>query len=125
MAIAGYRLCGKGETCVEFDGPARAIRCACALRDAARGIGIEVRAGIDTGEVERRDEDIGGIAVHIAARVQATALPSEVIVSCTVSDLVAGSGIAFSDRGELRLKGVPGEWRLLAVDDPYGKPAQL
>jgi class 3 adenylate cyclase len=108
-----------------FDGPARAIRCACALRDAARGIGVEVRAGIHTGEVERRDKDIGGVAVHIAARVQATALPNEVIVSRTVSDLVAGSGIAFSDRGEHRLKGIPGEWRLLAVEDPYGQPAQL
>jgi class 3 adenylate cyclase len=108
-----------------FDGPARAIRCACALRDAAQGIGVELRAGIHTGEVEQRGEDVGGIAVHIAARVQATALPSEVIVSRTVADLVAGSGIAFSDRGERRLKGVPGEWRLLAVDDPYGKAGDL
>jgi class 3 adenylate cyclase len=108
-----------------IEGDEEALVRACALRDAARGIGVELRAGIHTGEVERRDTDIGGIAVHIAARVQATALPSEVIVSRTVSDLVAGSGIVFSDRGEHRLKGIPGEWRLLAVDDPYGQPAQL
>jgi class 3 adenylate cyclase len=99
-----------------FDGPARAIRCACALRDAARGIGLELRAGIHTGEVEQRGDDIGGIAVHIAARVQATALANELIVSRTVADLVAGSGINFNDRGEHELKGIPGPWRLLAVE---------
>jgi class 3 adenylate cyclase len=99
-----------------FDGPARAIRCACALRDAARDIGLELRAGIHTGEVEQRGDDIGGIAVHIAARVQATALANELIVSRTVADLVAGSGINFDDRGEHELKGIPGPWRLLAVE---------
>jgi class 3 adenylate cyclase len=98
-----------------FDGPARAIRCACALRDEARSLGIELRSGIHTGEVEQRGEDIGGIAVHIAARVQSVAKASEVIVSRTVADLVAGSGIAFDDRGEHSLKGIPGRWRLLAV----------
>jgi class 3 adenylate cyclase len=100
-----------------FDGPARAIRCACALRDAVSPAGIELRAGIHTGEVEQRGDDIGGIAVHLAARVQALAGEREVLVSRTVADLVAGSGIAFSDRGEHELKGVPGRWRLLAVQD--------
>lgn len=100
-----------------FDGPARAIRCACALRDAARSIGVQLRSGIHTGEVEQRGDDIGGIAVHIAARVQSIAHASEVIVSRTVADLVAGSGITFDDRGEHELKGIPGQWRLLAVED--------
>jgi class 3 adenylate cyclase len=99
-----------------FDGPARAIRCAVALRDAVGDAGIELRAGIHTGEVEQRGDDIGGIAVHLAARVQALAAGREVLVSRTVADLVAGSGIEFSDRGEHELKGVPGRWRLLAVD---------
>jgi class 3 adenylate cyclase len=100
-----------------FDGPARAIRCAVALRDAVSAAGVELRAGIHTGEVEQRDGDIGGIAVHLAARVQALAAEREVLVSRTVADLVAGSGIEFSDRGEHELKGVPGRWRLLAVDE--------
>jgi class 3 adenylate cyclase len=99
-----------------FDGPARAIRCAVSLRDAVSAAGVELRAGIHTGEIEQRDGDIGGIAVHLAARVQALADTREVLVSRTVADLVAGSGIAFSDRGEHELKGVPGRWRLLAVD---------
>ena len=99
-----------------FDGPARAIRCACALRDAMSRAGVELRAGIHTGEVEQRGSDIGGIAVHLAARVQALAGAREVMVSRTVADLVAGSGITFSDRGEHELKGIPGRWRLLAVD---------
>jgi len=99
-----------------FDGPARAIRCAVSLRDAVSAAGVELRAGIHTGEIEQRDGDIGGIAVHLAARVQALAREREVLVSRTVADLVAGSGIAFSDRGEHELKGVPGRWRLLAVD---------
>jgi class 3 adenylate cyclase len=100
-----------------FDGPARAIRCACALRDAMSRAGVELRAGIHTGEIEQRNGDIGGIAVHLAARVQALAAAREVLVSRTVADLVAGSGITFSDRGEHELKGVPGRWRLLAVED--------
>jgi class 3 adenylate cyclase len=100
-----------------FDGPARAIRCALSLREAVGQAGVELRSGIHTGEVEQRDGDIGGIAVHIAARVQALASPHEVLVSRTVADLVAGSGIEFSDRGEHELKGVPGRWRLLAVQD--------
>jgi class 3 adenylate cyclase len=95
-----------------FDGPARAIRCAGAIRDSARQLGIEVRAGLHTGEVEILDQDLGGIAVHIGARVAAEAGPGEVLVSGTVKDLVAGSGIGFEDRGPRALKGVPGEWRL-------------
>ncbi|HYV68264.1 MAG TPA: adenylate/guanylate cyclase domain-containing protein [Myxococcales bacterium] len=99
-----------------FDGPARAIRCACAIRDAVRPLGIEVRAGLHTGECELMDDDVGGIAVHIGARVTASAGPGEVVVSRTVKDLVAGSGLRFVDRGARGLHGVPGEWRLFAVE---------
>jgi class 3 adenylate cyclase len=98
-----------------FDGPARGIRCALELQAALAPLGIEVRAGLHTGEVEVRGEDVGGIAVHIAARVQAAAEPGEVLVSRTVSDLVVGSGIGFVDRGTHALKGVTGEWQLFAV----------
>jgi class 3 adenylate cyclase len=98
-----------------FDGPARAVRCACAIRDAVRGLGLEVRAGLHTGEVESSGDRVAGIAVHIGARVSAEARPGEVLASSTVKDLVAGSGIAFEDRGVHALKGVPGEWRLFAV----------
>ena len=98
-----------------FDGPARAIRCACAIRDGVRGLGIEIRAGLHTGECERIGEDVGGIAVHIGARVVASATPGEVLVSSTVKDLVAGSGLQFVDHGTHNLSGVPGEWRLFAV----------
>ena len=98
-----------------FDGPARAVRCACSIRDRVSELGIEIRAGVHTGEIELSDGDIGGIAVHIAARVIAAAQPSEVLVSNTVKDLVAGSAIEFSDRGAHVLKGVPDEWRLFAV----------
>jgi class 3 adenylate cyclase len=98
-----------------FDGPQRAIRCALAIRESVRSLGIEVRAGLHTGECEVRGEDVGGIAVHIGARVSAQATASEVLVSSTVKDLVVGSGIAFDDRGSRELKGVPGEWRLYAV----------
>jgi class 3 adenylate cyclase len=100
-----------------FDGPARAVRCAQAICDAVRPLGIEVRAGLHTGEIELRGDDIGGIAVHIGARVSALAGPSEVLVSSTVKDLVAGSGIAFADRGFHALKGVPDEWRVFAVEN--------
>jgi class 3 adenylate cyclase len=98
-----------------FDGPARAIRCGCAIRDEARQLGIEVRGGLHTGEIELRGDDIGGVAVHIGARVAALAGPGDVLVSRTVTDLVAGSGIEFADRGEHELKGAPGVWRLFAV----------
>jgi class 3 adenylate cyclase len=99
-----------------FDGPARAIRCALALGDVARRQGVHIRAGVHTGEVELRGEDIGGIAVHIAARVMAKADADEVLTSSMVKDLVVGSGITFEDRGSHALKGVPDEWRIYAVD---------
>ncbi|MFY9921824.1 MAG: adenylate/guanylate cyclase domain-containing protein, partial [Mycobacterium sp.] len=98
-----------------FDGPQRAIRCAMAIRDAVQALGIEVRAGLHTGECEVRGDDIGGIAVHIGARVSALAGSNEVLVSSTLRDLVIGSGLEFDDRGAHQLKGVPGEWRLFAV----------
>ncbi len=98
-----------------FDGPARAIRCACSIRERVRPLGLQARTGLHTGECEIMGEDIGGIAVHIGARVAAGAGPSEVLVSSTVKDLVAGSGIEFEDRGAQALKGVPDEWRLYAV----------
>lgn len=98
-----------------FDGPARAIRCALAIRDAARDAGLEVRAGLHTGECETMPDDIGGIAVHIASRVVTEAVPGEVLVSRTVKDLVAGSGIEFEDRGSRPLKGLDAEWQLFAV----------
>ena len=99
-----------------FDGPARAIRCACAVGEAVGELGLEVRAGVHTGECELLDDKVAGIAVSIGARVAARAAPGEVLVSSTVKDLVAGSGIHFADRGVAELKGVPGEWRLYAVD---------
>jgi class 3 adenylate cyclase len=98
-----------------FDGPARAIQCAGAIIQGSRALGMEIRAGLHTGEVELMGEDVGGIAVHIGARVSALAGSGEVLVSSTVKDLVAGSGIEFEDRGAHELKGVPGEWRLFAV----------
>jgi class 3 adenylate cyclase len=100
---------------VTFDGPARAIRCACAIVDSVRQLGIEVRAGLHTGECELVEDKVRGIAVHIGARVAAQAVPGEVLVSSTVRDLVAGSGILFKDHGSTELKGVPGEWRLYSV----------
>jgi class 3 adenylate cyclase len=98
-----------------FDGPARAVRCACAIRDAVAEHEIEVRAGLHTGEIEMRGDDVAGIAVHIGQRVSALAGPGEVLVSRTVTDLVAGSGLEFDDRGEHELKGVPGRWQVYAV----------
>jgi class 3 adenylate cyclase len=100
-----------------FDGPIRAIRCAVAVRAALRDLGLEIRAGLHTGECELIGEKPGGIAVNIGARVAENAQPGEVLVSQTVKDLVAGAGIAFDDRGVASLKGVPGEWRLYAVAD--------
>jgi class 3 adenylate cyclase len=98
-----------------FDGPARAIGCALAIRDAAHQIGLQVRAGLHTGEVEQRGADIAGIAVHLTQRVTSQARPGEVLATRTVVDLVAGSGLEFEDRGEHGLKGMPGTWRLYAV----------
>jgi pimeloyl-ACP methyl ester carboxylesterase/class 3 adenylate cyclase len=99
-----------------FDGPARAVRCACAITESVRGLGLEVRAGLHTGECEVMDSKVGGIAVHIGARVASEAQPGEVLVSSTVKDLVAGSGLRFRERGIAALKGVPDEWRLYAVE---------
>jgi class 3 adenylate cyclase len=98
-----------------FDGPARAVRCACAITDAVGELGLELRAGLHTGECEVIDGKVGGIAVHIGARIAKQANPGEVLVSSTVKDLVAGSGLAFEERGTTQLKGVPSEWRLYAV----------
>jgi pimeloyl-ACP methyl ester carboxylesterase len=98
-----------------FDGPARAIRCACAIRDAVHHLGLEVRAGVHTGECEVTGPKVSGIAVHTGARIAASARADEVLASGTVRDLVAGSGIQFADRGSHVLKGVPGDWRLFAV----------
>jgi class 3 adenylate cyclase len=98
-----------------FDGPARAVRCAAAARDAVRALGLELRAGVHTGEVELANGSVRGIAVHTGARVAATAGPGEVVASSTVKDLVAGAGITFEDRGVHELKGIPGEWRLYRV----------
>jgi class 3 adenylate cyclase len=101
---------------VAFDGPARAIRCAQALLASAEEVGLEFRIGVHTGECEVRGEDLAGLTIHIAARVGAMAQPNEVLVSGTIKDLVVGSGIEFEDRGEHVLKGVPGTWRVFAVD---------
>jgi class 3 adenylate cyclase len=98
-----------------FDGPARAIRCALAATQAVGELGLDIRAGLHTGECELVDEKVGGIAVHIGARVAAEAAPGQVLVSSTVKDLVAGSGIEFEDQGARELKGVPDKWRLFAV----------
>ena len=98
-----------------FDGPGRAVRCALALGTAAQQIGLPLRAGLHTGEIEIRGKDIGGIAVHAAARVMAQSLPTEVLVSRVVTDLVAGAGLKFSERGSHELKGLPGRWDLFAA----------
>jgi class 3 adenylate cyclase len=98
-----------------FDGPTRAIRCTLAISDELRQVGLEIRAGIHTGECETLGDDLGGLAVHIGARIGSLARPSEVLVSGAVCDLVVGSGIGFADRGVQDLKGVPGRWRLYSV----------
>jgi class 3 adenylate cyclase len=101
-----------------FDGPARAVRCAIAITDAVRDLGIEVRAGVHTGEVEKIAGKVGGIAVNVGARIASLAAPSEVLVSHTVQGLVSGSGLSFEDAGERELKGVPDRWRLFRVLGP-------
>ncbi len=98
-----------------FDGPARAVRCAVAAAEAVHAIGLEIRAGVHTGEVEIVGDEVEGIAVHIGARVSALGGSGEVLVSSTVKDLVAGSGLGFEDAGEHELKGVPDRWRLYRV----------
>jgi class 3 adenylate cyclase len=99
-----------------FDGPGRALRCARAIRDALQPLGLAVRIGVHTGEIEQRGDDVAGIAVHIGQRVCALAGPGEILASSSVPPLVAGSGIEFTDRGEHELKGVPGHWRVYAVE---------
>jgi class 3 adenylate cyclase len=99
-----------------FDGPARAIRCACAITKSVRELGLEVRVGLHTGECELMNGKVSGIAVHIGARVAKQAQPGEVLVSSTVKDLVAGSGLRFRERGSVALKGIAEEWRLYAVE---------
>ncbi len=113
------RIAGDGFLAT-FDGPARAIRCACAIRDAVRGLGIEIRAGLHTGEIELAETGVEGIAVHLGARISALAQAGEVLVSSTVKDLVVGSGIEFAERGTHVLKGVPGEWQVHVVSDADG-----
>jgi class 3 adenylate cyclase len=103
-----------------FDGPARAVRCGEALAEAVRPLGIELRVGVHTGECEVLGEKYSGIAVHLGARVASAAQPGQVLVSSTVKDLVAGSGILFEDLGRRALKGMPEEWRLFAVTRPAG-----
>ena len=98
-----------------FDGPARAIRCAASVAEAMGTLGLQIRAGLHTGELEVMSDDLGGLAVHIAARVMGAAEAGEVLVSGTVKDLVVGSGIDFEDRGTHELRGVPGDWRLFRV----------
>jgi class 3 adenylate cyclase len=105
-----------------FDGPARGIRCACAIRDAVLSLGITIRAGLHTGECEVIGDKFCGIAVHLGARVMKKADPGEVLVSSTVKDLVAGSGLHFNDRGVYTLKGIPDEWRLFLVKDSLTSP---
>jgi class 3 adenylate cyclase len=108
-----------------FDGPARAIQCVSAIRDAVKALGIEIRAGLHTGECEMVGEKIRGVAVHIGARVAALAGPGEILVSRTVRDLVAGSGLAFEDRGTHVLKGVPGEWQVFVAQEAGGASSLL
>jgi class 3 adenylate cyclase len=99
-----------------FDGPARAVRCAAAIREAVAGVGLAIRAGLHTGECELIGDRVAGIAVHLGARILALAGPGDVLVSTTVKDLVAGSGLCFADRGVHTLKGVPGQWHLFAAE---------
>jgi class 3 adenylate cyclase len=103
---------------VLLDGPARAVQCARAIREGTKQIGLSVRAGLHTGEVECRGEDVGGIAMHVGARVSALASADEILVSSTVVDLVAGSGLQFDDRGDHELKGVGRTWRIYALAEP-------
>jgi class 3 adenylate cyclase len=99
-----------------FDGPARGIRCGAAIIAAARQLGLQARVGVHAGEIEWRGDDVAGVAVHISARIAGLAAPSELLVSTTVRDLVAGSGLSFVSRGDYELKGLPEPWRLFAVD---------
>jgi class 3 adenylate cyclase len=109
------KLTGDG-ACMAFDGPAKAIRCTTSLRDTLGAEDIVIRSGLHAGEVEMREDDVSGIAVHIAARVMGEAAPGEILASSIVKDLVVGSGISFADRGVRSLKGIPDAWRLFAVE---------
>jgi class 3 adenylate cyclase len=112
----GHEVKTTGDGCLAtFDGPTRALECARAVRDDAKAIGLDIRAGVHTGEVELVEEDVAGLAVHLCQRVQSLATPGEVLASSTVKDLVAGSGIQFEDRGRHELRGVPGQWQLFAA----------
>ncbi len=114
--IRGRRVKTTGDGMLAvFDGPARAVRCAEAVRDVVAELGVEIRVGLHVGECELRDGDVGGLAVHIGARVAGLARPGEILVSRTVRDLVAGSGLRFAERGEHELKGAPTRWPLYAV----------
>jgi class 3 adenylate cyclase len=114
----GQMVASRGDgVLATFEGPERAVRCARSICESVRVLGIEIRAGIHAGEVQRRGQDIAGLAVHIGARVVNLAGAGEMLVSSTVKDLVVGSGIGFADRGAHDLKGVPGTWRLFAVDN--------
>jgi class 3 adenylate cyclase len=101
-----------------FDGPARAVRCATTIREALAASGIHLRAGLHTGEIELRDGDVAGLAVHIAGRVADVAAPGEILVSRTVVDLTGGSGITYDPRGDHKLKGIPGKWPIFAAQVP-------
>jgi class 3 adenylate cyclase len=114
----GREVFTKGdEFFIAFDGPARAVQCALAIRAGARDLGLEVRTGVHAGECEVRGDDLAGMAVHIAARVMADAAPGEVLVTGTVRDLIVGTGLHFIDSGRRELRGVPGDWQLYSVSD--------
>lgn len=118
VRFRGREVFTKGdEFFIAFDGPARAVHCALAIRTVASDLGLRVRTGVHVGECESRGDDLAGLAVHIAARVMADAAPGEVLVTSTVRDLIVGTGLRFIDRGNHELRGVPGEWRLFAVPD--------
>ncbi|MGI8797198.1 MAG: adenylate/guanylate cyclase domain-containing protein [Acidimicrobiia bacterium] len=115
----GREVTATGDVCLAaFDGPARAVQCGLAAIEAVRCLGIELRVGIHTGECEQRGDQLGGIALHVPARIAALAQPGQVLVSRTVTDLVVGSSLEFTDRGEHELNDVPGSWRLFAVEPP-------
>ena len=121
----GREVFTKGdEFFLAFDGPARAVECALAIRGVARDLGLEVRTGLHAGECEVRGDDLAGLAVHIAARVMSEAAPGEILVSSTVRDLIVGTGIRFTDRGRRELRGVPGDWQIYAVGDEVAELPQ-
>ena len=123
VSLLAWSRCPAGSmhpmrSATSFEGPGRAIQCAAALREELAGIGVGIRAGLHTGELELRGDDVGGLAVHIAARVMAAAQPGEILVSRTVRDLAAGADVTLEDRGMHLPKGVDGDWQLHAVARP-------